>query len=91
MELYVKCEVVQHGEVPIDFGVRYVYIYAYSLLDVSSVAGESKLSSKVIYNYLVHLGELYMYKFPFVFVFMVLILLVLLGGTFLVFLKSEDY
>lgn len=73
MELYVKCEVVQHGEVPIDFGVR--------------VAGESKLSSKVIYNYLVHLGELYMYKFPFVFVFMVLILLVLLGGTFLVFLK----
>ncbi|KAJ3301885.1 dolichol-P-mannose synthesis [Kappamyces sp. JEL0829] len=52
MELFVKCQVERHGEVPIAFGVR--------------MAGESKLSSKVIYNYLQHLGALYLFKFPFV-------------------------
>lgn len=35
---------------PIDFGVR--------------VAGESKLTGKVIVNYLQHLFALYTYKFP---------------------------
>lgn len=52
MELYVKCHVKKHGEVPIHFGVR--------------AAGESKLSSKVIINYLAHLWQLYLYKLPLV-------------------------
>ncbi|EPZ35129.1 Glycosyl transferase, family 2 domain-containing protein [Rozella allomycis CSF55] len=52
LEMYVKCGVKKHAEVPIDFGVR--------------VHGESKLSSKVIVNYLKHLIELYLYKMPIV-------------------------
>mmetsp|Transcript_24457 Transcript_24457/g.68554 ORF Transcript_24457/g.68554 Transcript_24457/m.68554 type:complete len:276 (+) Transcript_24457:224-1051(+) len=49
MEVYVKCGVRKHNEVPIKFGVR--------------LAGESKLSSKVMIQYLVHLYELYTYKY----------------------------
>jgi dolichol-phosphate mannosyltransferase len=52
MELYVKCNINDHAEVPIHFGVR--------------AAGESKLSSKVIIHYLKHLWHLYLYKFPLV-------------------------
>jgi dolichol-phosphate mannosyltransferase len=52
MELYVKCHIKKHAEVPIHFGVR--------------AAGESKLSSKVIIHYLKHLWQLYLYKFPLV-------------------------
>jgi dolichol-phosphate mannosyltransferase len=50
MEIFVKCNVKSHGEVPIEFGVR--------------LEGESKLSSKVILFYLKHLWQLYMYKYP---------------------------
>jgi dolichol-phosphate mannosyltransferase len=50
MELYVKCRIKRHAEVPIHFGVR--------------AAGESKLSSKVILHYVKHLSQLYFYKFP---------------------------
>jgi dolichol-phosphate mannosyltransferase len=50
LELYVKCRVRLHAEIPIIFGVR--------------VHGESKLSSKVIFGYLRHLRELYDFVFP---------------------------
>jgi dolichol-phosphate mannosyltransferase len=50
MELYVKCGIKQHVEVPFSFGVR--------------TAGASKLSSKVIGQYLNHLSQLYRYRYP---------------------------
>ena len=50
LEIYVKCNVKDHGEVGIKFGVR--------------TEGESKLSSKVVVRYLEHLAKLYWYKFP---------------------------
>ncbi|KAJ3199578.1 dolichol-P-mannose synthesis, partial [Clydaea vesicula] len=50
LEVYVKCNIKKHAEVPIVFGVR--------------TEGESKLSSKVIVNYLKHLFELYTYQMP---------------------------
>lgn len=50
MELYVKCDVSRHAEVPIVFGVR--------------TAGHSKLTSKVMIGYLRHLVELYSYRPP---------------------------
>ncbi|CAK4642396.1 hypothetical protein LEN26_000003 [Aphanomyces euteiches] len=50
LELYVKCRVKKHAEVPIHFGVR--------------VHGESKLSSKVIVSYLQHLVDLYNFAYP---------------------------
>ncbi|KAK9768299.1 hypothetical protein K7432_001138 [Basidiobolus ranarum] len=48
LELYVKSDIRKHAEVPIMFGVRTV--------------GESKLTGKVIINYLNQLQELYRYK-----------------------------
>ncbi|KAI8903991.1 dolichol phosphate beta-d-mannosyltransferase-like protein [Gorgonomyces haynaldii] len=69
MELFVKCNVKKHAEVPIFFGVRTV--------------GESKLSSKVIINYLHHLMELYWYKYP------LLIVLVLLVGILTLFFSLQ--
>lgn len=50
LELYVKCGIGAHAEVPIRFGVR--------------THGESKLTGKVIVHYLRHLLDLYMYKYP---------------------------
>ncbi|KAF0687454.1 Aste57867_20818 [Aphanomyces stellatus] len=50
LELFVKCRVQNHKEVPINFGVR--------------VHGESKLSSKVIVLYLQHLFDLYNFAYP---------------------------
>uniref|UniRef100_A0A7S4NXC5 Dolichol-phosphate mannosyltransferase subunit 1 n=1 Tax=Paramoeba aestuarina TaxID=180227 RepID=A0A7S4NXC5_9EUKA len=63
LELYVKCNVTKHAEVPIIFGVRQY--------------GYSKLSSKVIVHYLQHLRHLYWNTHPFLFV--VLIALALFG------------
>lgn len=48
LELYVKCNIRRHAEVPIVFGVR--------------TAGYSKLTSKVMVGYLRHLVELYLYR-----------------------------
>ncbi|RHY23412.1 hypothetical protein DYB32_009210 [Aphanomyces invadans] len=50
LELFVKCRVKKHAEVPINFGVR--------------VHGESKLSGKVIVLYLQHLFDLYNFAYP---------------------------
>ena len=50
LEMYVKARIKSHAEVPIVFGVRTV--------------GESKLTSKVILNYLNHLKDLYLYQMP---------------------------
>ncbi|OQR98866.1 hypothetical protein ACHHYP_07743 [Achlya hypogyna] len=50
LELFVKCRVVRHAEVPINFGVR--------------VHGESKLTGKVIIQYLRHLYDLYDFAYP---------------------------
>jgi len=50
LELYVKCNVRTPAEVPFSFGVR--------------LAGESKLSSKVIVKYLEQLVQLYNYRYP---------------------------
>ena len=61
MEIYVKCGVKSHGEVPITFGIR--------------TEGESKLSSKVVVSYVMHLMELYWFKFR----ALILILVALLG------------
>jgi len=60
LELYVKSGAKKYSEVPFSFGVR--------------VAGYSKLSQKVIVQYLVHLSKLYQFKHP-----LVLILLVIVG------------
>lgn len=64
MEIYVKCGVRRHAEVPIVFGVR--------------TAGYSKLSSKVMIGYLRHLVELYSYRPPVVIIISFLLLLFLL-------------
>jgi dolichol-phosphate mannosyltransferase len=61
LELYVKCNVKSHAEVPIVFGVR--------------AAGESKLSGKVIINYVKHLIELYWHSMPLQLVAMFLVAL----------------
>jgi dolichol-phosphate mannosyltransferase len=50
MEIYVKCGIKKHAEVPFSFGVR--------------TFGESKLSPKVIGQYLRHLGQLYQFRHP---------------------------
>ena len=50
LELFVKSNVSECAEVPINFGVRQ--------------AGESKLDSKVMLSYLQHLFDLYRYKYP---------------------------
>lgn len=60
MELYVKCGVRKHAEVPIVFGVR--------------TAGYSKLTSKVMIGYLRHLAELYIYRPPVLFFLFLLLL-----------------
>jgi dolichol-phosphate mannosyltransferase len=64
LELFVKSAVQKSAEVPFSFGVR--------------VAGESKLTGKVIVKYLEQLWQLYNYKYPGVFP-VGLILLLLLG------------
>jgi len=53
LELYVKCNIKQHKEIPIAFGVR--------------TAGESKLTSKVMVYYLQHLFQLYLFVYPVLF------------------------
>lgn len=50
LELYVKCGITSHDEVPFNFGTRTV--------------GHSKLSGGVMVQYLVHLKQLYMFKHP---------------------------
>ena len=50
LELFVKCGCKNVKEVPFSFGTRSF--------------GESKLSGKVIVNYITQLLELYQYKFP---------------------------
>jgi dolichol-phosphate mannosyltransferase len=70
LELYVKARIKSHAEVPIVFGVRTV--------------GESKLTSKVIINYLNHLKDLYLYQMPLV-VALVLLLVVLIVGAVVVY------
>ncbi|OQR93278.1 hypothetical protein THRCLA_22322 [Thraustotheca clavata] len=50
LELFVKCRVKRHAEVPINFGVR--------------LHGESKLTGKVIVQYLQHLYDLYDFAYP---------------------------
>ncbi|EQC28856.1 dolichol-phosphate mannosyltransferase [Saprolegnia diclina VS20] len=66
LELFVKCRVKRHAEVPIHFGVR--------------VHGESKLTGKVIFQYLRHLYDLYDFAYPSLpwIVFLVLLTFVLL-------------
>jgi dolichol-phosphate mannosyltransferase len=73
MEIYVKCGVKNHLEVPIDFGVR--------------VEGESKLSSKVIVNYVYHLIQLYWFKFQFLIVLAVILFGLGLSYVFQVYLQ----
>ena len=68
MELYVKCGVQKHAEVPILFGVRTI--------------GESKLSSKVIIGYLKHLKDLYWYRYPVALILLLLLLLIVLFKMF---------
>jgi len=50
MEIFVKTGVTKIAEVPFDFGARTV--------------GESKLTSRVVTQYLLHLKDLYRYRFP---------------------------
>jgi dolichol-phosphate mannosyltransferase len=49
LELYVKCSIKEHWEVPIQFGVRQL--------------GESKLGSRIMMQYLFHIILLYMFSF----------------------------
>eukprot|EP00823_Brevimastigomonas_motovehiculus_P000170 TRINITY_DN10283_c0_g1_i1.p1 TRINITY_DN10283_c0_g1~~TRINITY_DN10283_c0_g1_i1.p1 ORF type:complete len:289 (-),score=64.31 TRINITY_DN10283_c0_g1_i1:32-862(-) len=66
MELYVKCGIKAHSEVSFPFGVR--------------TKGESKLSSKVIIHYLMHLKDLYLYRYPLhIFIFLFLFIVISLG------------
>lgn len=50
LELFVKCNIQEHSEVPIAFGVR--------------TAGSSKLSGKVMLYYVKHLRDLYYFRHP---------------------------
>jgi dolichol-phosphate mannosyltransferase len=50
MEVFVKTGVTKVVEIPFDFGTR--------------VYGESKLTSKVVTQYLLHLNDLYRYRIP---------------------------
>lgn len=52
LELFVKGKIQQHCEVPYHFGVRKI--------------GNSKLSSKVIFYYVLHLISLYNFRFPYI-------------------------
>jgi dolichol-phosphate mannosyltransferase len=60
-----KAQIKDHGEVPIVFGAR--------------TEGESKLSSKVIVNYLVHLAQLYVYSMPGTLALLFVLILVYMG------------
>eukprot|EP01103_Thecamoeba_quadrilineata_P000751 TRINITY_DN10662_c0_g1_i1.p1 TRINITY_DN10662_c0_g1~~TRINITY_DN10662_c0_g1_i1.p1 ORF type:complete len:284 (+),score=31.10 TRINITY_DN10662_c0_g1_i1:55-852(+) len=62
LELFVKANIQKSDEVPIKFGVR--------------TEGESKLSSKVMINYLVHLYQLYTFKFPTLLPFVIALVIV---------------
>jgi len=64
LELFVKSRCTSSVEVGIDFGVR--------------VAGESKLTGKVILNYIRHLIELYRFKFPLLLPLLLLVFVVFL-------------
>jgi len=64
LELYVKGNIRKRAEVPFDFGVR--------------VAGESKLSGKVVGEYLLHLRELYGYRYPYLLPILILLFLLIL-------------
>jgi dolichol-phosphate mannosyltransferase len=72
MESYIKCEVrsTELAEVPILFGAR--------------VAGESKLTGKVIISYLKHLQQLYFFKYGTLLLGLLVLVLVLF---YLLFLK----
>jgi len=64
LELYVKSHIKKRDEVPFNFGVR--------------IAGESKLSGKVIGDYLLHLRELYTYRYPYLLPILILLFLLIL-------------
>lgn len=51
LELFVKCNIKNHAEIPIQFGIR--------------TAGSSKLTGKVMFHYLKHLRDLYYFRYPF--------------------------
>jgi dolichol-phosphate mannosyltransferase len=61
MELYVKSKIKKHAEVSIVFGVR--------------VFGESKLTQKVIIEYLKHLNQLYKHSYFLLYYFFILLIL----------------
>jgi len=63
LELYVKSHIKKRDEVPFSFGVR--------------VAGESKLTGKVMVDYLLHLRELYSYRYPYLLPILILLFLLL--------------
>lgn len=60
LELYVKSGIKKHAEVSIVFGVR--------------LAGESKLTGKVILHYLTHLRQLYTHQFGILFYLFILVI-----------------
>lgn len=68
LELFVKANIKKHAEVPIVFGVR--------------TEGESKLSKKVIVNYILHLIELYNYSMPWFLPLLVLVGIAILYYAF---------
>lgn len=63
LELFIKCGITKHTEVPFSFGTRSV--------------GESKLSGKVMVHYLKHLDQLMQFKYGIGFVMFAVILAVL--------------
>lgn len=63
LELFVKCRVQKFEEIAFNFGTRLV--------------GESKLTGKVIVNYVSHLGTLYLYSYG-VWIIVILLLTLLL-------------
>jgi dolichol-phosphate mannosyltransferase len=67
LELFVKCAVASHAEVPFSFGTR--------------AAGESKLDGSVMVRYIQHLLYLYWFKYRFVcaLVLLLTVLIVVLG------------
>lgn len=68
LEMFVKAGIRKSAEVPIKFGVR--------------TEGESKLSSKVIFNYLSHLIQLYPVKYPFFPILLLMLFSFVLFGVF---------
>jgi len=74
LELFVKARVKKHIEVPIFFGLR--------------VAGESKLSGKVMLHYTKHLSQLYPFVYPGFYIFLLIFIALLLNIFYTVVLKE---